>query len=129
MAGQPYIFSVVTTPTKKLIDIIRLLITKWVDLNAKLPDGRNVIHLLCRYYTHDNLIDLITILIENGVIADQYDDGWNALNFLSSYYGHGNLVDLVKLLIGKGFYTNAKSSYGWTALHLVCAHYKHVNLI
>jgi len=43
-----------------LINLVRLLIGKGIDVNAKIAtDGSKALHCLCQYYSHDNLIDLV----------------------------------------------------------------------
>jgi ankyrin repeat protein len=51
---------------ENLIDIIRFLIEKGIDVNCKGIGGDNALHILCEYYQNENLIDIIRLLIENG---------------------------------------------------------------
>jgi len=99
--------------------IFSLMSSKPPEDGRYLPirDG-NALHFLCRFYKHDNLIDLARPLIENGIdINAQDSDGWNALHFLFGYYNHENLIELVRFFMDKGVDVNAQTKLGWNPLH------------
>jgi ankyrin repeat protein len=59
---------------------------------------------LCRSYKNDNLIDIIRLLIKNGIdvnCKNIYRN--NALTILCPIYKNENLIDVIKLLIKSGF--------------------------
>ena len=63
--------------------------------------GWNALHLLCWNYSNENLIDIIRLLIENGIDVNCKDKGGrNALNYLSPHYPHENRNQIKELLRG-----------------------------
>jgi hypothetical protein len=106
---------------ENLIDIVRLLIDKNIDVNSKTNDGWNALHLLSRNYDKENLIDIVRLLIDKNIdVNSKTNDGWNAMNFLSRYYDKENLIDIVRLLIDKNIDVNGKTKNEWNALHFAC---------
>jgi len=109
---------------KRTVDVNKIL----SQISAEPPkDGQyllirdgNALHFLCRFYEHDNLIDLARPLIENGIEIDAQDsNGWNALHFLCCYYHHDNLIELVRFFIDKGIDVNAQTNSGKNPLHIL----------
>lgn len=81
-------------------------------------------------YKHNNLLQLVKLLIDNGVdVAAKEPKGWTAIYFLCRYYAHDNLFLSVKLWIEKEADVTAEMFDGWTALHYLFQHYTHNNLI
>jgi ankyrin repeat protein len=55
---------------------------------------------LCRYHQKENLIDIIRLLIENGIdVKFKDNDGDNALTLLVQNYELQNLIEIMQLLI------------------------------
>jgi len=42
-----------------------------IDVNAKDKNGNNALILLCEHYNGDNLIDIIRLLLENGIKVNE----------------------------------------------------------
>jgi ankyrin repeat protein len=113
-----------------LIDIVRMLIEKNIDVNCKTIEGWNALLLLCRYYKNENLIDIVRFLIEKNIDVNCItDDGLNALHLVCEYHKKENLIDIVRLLIEKNIDVNCKDDDGRNALHFVCQSYQNENLI
>jgi hypothetical protein len=76
----------------------------------KNKDGKNVLHLLCEHYKKEDLIDLISLLIENGIdINSKSINSENALFYLLDSDVKNNLRDdIVKLLIRHGIQFSSK---------------------
>ena len=67
------------------------------------------LHLLCKHYKKDNLIDLVALFIQNGAdVNAENENGQTPLHLLCKHYKNDNLIDLVKILIEKGADVNAK---------------------
>ena len=47
--------------------MVELLIEKYVHINEKSSDGWAALHYLCKNYPHENPIELVNLLIENGI--------------------------------------------------------------
>ena len=99
------------------------------NVNAKTNDGWSALHFVCRYYSGDNLIDLVQLMILNGVEVNSNKNGSSPLLLLCEYYNNHNLIDLIQLLVQSGADINAKTSDGWNALHFVCRYYSGDNLL
>ena len=97
-----------------VVQIVRAFIENGMNLKHKCMFGWNPLHTVCRYYTHDSLIDVAKLLIVNGVdvTAKTSPNGWTAFHFLCRNYTHDNLLDVAKLLIDNGVGVNAKTSDG-----------------
>lgn len=80
----------------------------------------SLIHL----YKHDNLSDIVQLLLENDVDTNARDkDGSTLLHQLCKYYKGGNrpMTDIIQILINKGADVNAKTNrFGHTPLLNVC---------
>nr|CAH0103688.1 unnamed protein product [Daphnia galeata] len=115
---------------ENLIDIVKLLIEKNIDVNCINNDGFNALNLVCQNYKKENLIDIVRLLIEKNIDVNlKNNDGWNALLTVCRYYDKENLIDIVKLLINKNIDVNCINNDGFNALNLVCQNYKKENLI
>jgi ankyrin repeat protein len=83
---------------------------------------------LCQNYKNENLIDIVRILIQNGIDVNWKNKaGWNALLFLCKNYVNDNLIEIVRLLIEHGININHTTKEG-NALHLLCKYYPNENL-
>lgn len=114
-----------------LIHIVRAFIEKGINLKYRNKNGWTALHYLCRHYSHDNLIEIAKLMIENGAEGDVKEnlDDLTALHLLCENYNHDNLIELVKFLIENGTDINAKlKSDGCTSLHILCENYNHFNL-
>jgi hypothetical protein len=78
---------------ENLIDIIRLLIEKGIDVNCENRDGDNALHFLCANYKNENLIDIIRLLIEKGI-----DVNYKDIVVLRQNYRKENCSQIVDLL-------------------------------
>lgn len=73
--------------------------------------------LLSRHYSHDDMIHMVRLFIENGANVNVKDSaGWTALRCLSGYYNHENLNEIIRLLIDYGADVNAKQPEGMTPI-------------
>ena len=82
---------------ENLIDIVRLLIDKNIEVNCKTKDGWNALHLVCEYYNKENLIDVVRLLIDKYInVHCKTNDGLNSLNIVCRYYDKENLIDIVQ---------------------------------
>lgn len=137
-----------------------------LEVSCRQKDGANALHVICRYYQGDNLIDLVKLLIKKGIDVNQttrvgsnalnlnaqcaydqrgkllnlvnplceiyanyrYADGSNALLILCQYYRGDNLLEIVKLFIDNKTNINHCNSKGWNVLLILCQHYKNENL-
>ena len=88
--------------------LVKYLITNGIDAKEK-TSGWTALHVVCRYYTHPNLIDIVRLLIENGVnVTAKLNDDWTTLHFVCFYYRHDNLIDIARILISHGADVTAK---------------------
>ena len=103
-----------------VIDIIRMLIEKQVDVNDVYPNGSSsALLLLCQYYKHENLIDIIKLLVDNNANVNyRTKDGDNILNLLCRHYLRTNLIELVRFLIDKIKFDNGKND-AWRVVQLL----------
>jgi hypothetical protein len=56
-------------------------------------NGRNALYLLCCNYKNENLIDIIRLLIENGIELES-----KTFDYFASYYKKGNRDEILHLL-------------------------------
>ena len=104
-------------PHDNLLAIVRLLITKGADANAKTTDRWTALHYLCQNYKNENLVDIVRLLVENGAdVNAKTSYKSTALYLLCGNYRNGNLVQIVRLLVEKGVDVNAETESGDTAL-------------
>lgn len=114
---------------QNLIDTVRLLIDKGVDVNSKGGSQMTALHWLCSNYQHNNLCAIVKLFIEKGAdVTVVNKDGETALHRLCDSYTHGNLCDIIALLLGKGNTVNVLDVREETALHRLLSS-KHVNSI
>jgi len=106
------------------------MIENGADINATTSKGWTVLHIICRIYKRDNLIDIISLIADKGGTIDARTPSElnSPLHFLCEYYPYDNLINLVRLLIEMGAQASAKTSDGFTALDLLIRFYTHENL-
>jgi len=112
-------------------NIVKYLIENGIHLNHRSRyNGWTALHYLLQHYKHDDLINLVTLLINSGVdVKAKSSDGWTALHILCQKYTHNNLAEIIQLLISNGVDINARTtSKGLTVLHILCQNYTHSNL-
>ena len=73
---------------ENLIDIVRLLIDKNIDVNCKTEDGVNALHLVCRYQPQIRLVDLVRLLVQHKI--DKKTGVWTARSLLVIRHGNFN---------------------------------------
>jgi hypothetical protein len=56
------------------MNTVQLLIEKNIDDNHT-ANGGNALHLLCKYYPSENIIDIFQLLITNGIVVK-----WNGVD-------------------------------------------------
>lgn len=71
-----------------LVQVVKALFIKYgINLKHKNKIEFTLLHHLCRYYTHENLIEIAKTLIDNGVDMTIKDyQGWTALHRLCRFY-------------------------------------------
>ena len=101
----------------------RLIKSGKMDVLAVTDTYRNTtaLHLLCRNYRDDDLIDLVRLLIIHGADAKAIDrSGVNSLHLLCGNYNGPNLKEIVELLIDAGTDVGLNDELGSNALHYLC---------
>lgn len=116
---------------RDLIDLIRLLIERGVDVNYRDDNGWNALLFLCQsWYADESLIDLIRLLVDRGIdLKATTKDGWNALLLLSRCYQHENLVHIIRLLMDGGIDLYCGDKEGWNVMLTLCRYYSGEKLI
>lgn len=127
----------------KIVQFKELVKDETVDVNATTmapyEEVTSPLHLVCRYYDKDDLIELIKDLLLNGADVNfkiEYArneravmfTGMTILHLLFIYYKYGNMIDIVQLLLENGAGVNAKDKVGWTPLHYFCRYYRNSNV-
>ena len=97
--------------------VTRLLIPQ-DETDDKFDTYRTTLLLLCRFYSRDNLIDLVQKIIKKNPVAvkETTAAGSNALLVLCAFSSNNKIVQVVELLIGNGINVNEKGKYGYNAL-------------
>ena len=107
------------------IDIVRLLIAKGVDVNARDRDGRGNSALLCAIWSVD--LPMVRLLIKHGADANVGNSNWTPLMTAAWAMGTSrrqskkDVVKILKLLLANGALVNARDGVGQTALTLAAA--------
>ena len=79
-------------------------------MNAESNEDWNALHLVCRNYHGDNLINIVRLLIDKGINVNAKDnEDWNALHVVCCYNNGDNLIEIVRLLIDSGINVKAKA--------------------
>ena len=117
-----------TLPT--LADLIKYLLEKRVDINAKSPFGFNALHLACCYQTGTNLLGVVRLLLERGIdVNARTNHGFTALHFLCKNYSNNDLKQIIELMLKYNADITVVNNANWTALHFACRHYQNEDLI
>ncbi len=68
-----------------MIEVVKLFTENDViDVNHKDQDDWNPLHYLCRYYEHENLINLILLMIKKGInLKAKTKEGFTALTLMN----------------------------------------------
>ncbi len=107
------------------IDIVRLLIAKGVDVNARDRGGRGNSALICAVWNVD--VPMVRLLIKNGANVNVGNSNWTPLMTAAWAMGSArgrskkDVVAILKLLLAKGAIVNARDRVGQTALSLAAA--------
>jgi hypothetical protein len=108
-----------TTETKlSIIEIIRLLFEKEMDVNFKNNEGWKALYLLCRYYERENLFQIVKLLLRRGIDVNCVKRRVDRPSF-----GVTILQDNLILLLDYDIDVNSKTKEGCNALHFVCRQY------
>ncbi|XP_057373272.1 uncharacterized protein LOC130694143 [Daphnia carinata] len=100
-----------------------------INVNAKDKDGRNALHLLCRYRSNPKLTDAIQLVIKSGIDVKARDnDGMNAIHYLCRYNSSQKLIDAIQILVQSGIDVKAKTKDGSNALYYLCRYSSTPNL-
>ena len=97
-----------------LIELVRPLIKRGIDVTATDPNGENSLH--------DRSDKGININAKDSI-------GRNALHLVFQNNNHGHMVQVAKSLIDSGVDVNAQTKTGWSPLHVLFRYYKHDNLM
>jgi ankyrin repeat protein len=102
------------------LDIIRLLISKGVDINLKTPNGYTLLTQVCMGF--QNAQNLVELLLKNGadVNVQSKIEGWSPLLAASNCLINGDNDKLVKMLIEAGADLDVCLKDGRTSL-MMCA--------
>src|SRR6185369_6092931 len=107
------------------IDIVRSLIAKGVDVNARDSDGRGNSALMCAVQAGD--LPMVRLLIKNGADTNVGNSNWTPLMTAAWTMGSStrrnkkDILVILKLLLAKGAKVNARDRVGQTALSLAAA--------
>lgn len=107
------------------IDIVRLLIAKGVNVNARDRDGRGNSALICAVQGGD--LPMVKLLIKNGADANVGNSNWTPLMTAAWTMGSSrrrdkkDILAIIKLLLAKGAKVNARDRVGQTVLSLAAA--------
>lgn len=85
--------------------------------------GWDALHMLCRHYPIDKLIDIVRLLVETEI--EKSWDKCNPLLALVRFYIKDNLIDFIRLFLERDIDVNCKDLEGWNALMSLCQCYKH----
>jgi ankyrin repeat protein len=107
------------------IEIVKSLIAKGVDVNARDRDGRGNSALICAIWSVD--VPMVRLLIRNGADANTGNSNWTPV--MTAAWAMGslrrqskkNVLPILKLLLAKGAKVNARDRAGQTALSLAAA--------
>ena len=104
------------------VDVVRLLLDKGADVNAKCKDGRTPLLFAS---DHSVSVDVMHLLLNKGADVNAKDKyGYTALMNVA---GHG-LTEIVQLLLDKGADINVKNNVGLTPL-MEASHYGYVDTV
>ena len=118
-------------PSSSLLRVLRLLLEKEIDVTVTAENGDNALMVLCANYNNDDLIDIVQLLVQNGIDLNLADAtfGWNCLIFLLFNYHGENLFEIVRFLLEHDCKVNMEGNRNDNALTAACASYKHKSLI
>ncbi|EFX82937.1 hypothetical protein DAPPUDRAFT_315977 [Daphnia pulex] len=115
------------------VEEIGKLIQEGVDLNVKDPNGLTpLLRLAQSEKKSENLVEIISLLIQHGGINSIDSNGKNALLlWCENLEQHQNkdFLAIINLFVEKGIDFNCKDKNGFNALTLLCENYENENLI
>ena len=122
--------------SQSLYQAIKILLKrKDIDRQHKNKFGHNALSLVARYYSNEDIIDIIRLLVIKYPVSvtDVKDKSKrNVLILLCQFYSGENLPELVELLLDNGADATSTSPHGnglRNPLILVCTYYRKSNLI
>jgi len=90
----------------------QLLNQNGINMNRSDATGKATLHLLCENYQHENLIDLVQLLIKNGAdVNARCRFRQTPLFYLCWNYKKDNLMEIVQLFVKNGADINADNGY------------------
>lgn len=109
---------------KKLLEIIRLLLKKGIDVNAQTRTTFTALHFACRNNCTENLEEIVKMLLDHDADPTITNaDRWNALHYLARFYTGDNLLEIIKIFLKdmkRGLYLlKERNSIGVTATELL----------
>ena len=109
--------------------LVKLLLERDADIEAKDDSGCGALHLLCRYHGTNTLRHIILFLTNKGIDINACNStGYNAFHILCRYQASNNLENVVRIFVKAGIDVNAKGPNGSTALHFLCRNYPNEDL-
>jgi hypothetical protein len=86
---------------ENVINIVRLLIEKNIDVNCKTNNGWNALHLVCRYAPKTNLVGLVSILVLHKIDKKVKTTGseiGTARSFLLKRFKEEEIANILQML-------------------------------
>ena len=115
--------------SEHLVECLEALLQREdLDLNAKDSiEGWNALWNVCRYYNRENLIQIIRLLLDQGIDVPRDDE---VLITACKNFKRKSLISIVQQLLSHGVDVNVVSKKeGWNVLFALCFNYTGDNLI
>jgi ankyrin repeat protein len=110
VGGETALMLAILAPVKTNLEVVRALLAKGADVNAKTSDGMTALMLAAEYEG----IDVVQALLAKGADVNAKASGGTTALMFASKQGH---LEVVQTLLAKGADVNAKrKESGWTSL-------------